>query len=328
MEEELKCLKEITKQRNQAKDIAEEKKIFRELNETSKPIVKIRKNGEPIYIETPKTYQAKQFMEIYIALQNNVLSKSERIELLLKLQETLEHFKETDLTKPLIDLIIRELTMLNVRLNNNQLQMLRKRIEIEFQWILRQPDINPAIAKKSNAVNFFKCYNCRRLKSLNKFVIKLNLTTTTSCKGCRHLRRITIEQINLTPHENMLKSIKANEAQMFSSLAFFLSAEDIYYLVNIIWKAKSAISESKDIILLRLVRWYNEKDWSPSNTILLTIEEAYIHSKIRDVNKVYTTKFINEIRLKHMIAKKYFKGLTTKTVEFDRNNEISKYNSK
>lgn len=331
--EKLACLREIEKRRNQAKEIAEDKKILRQLNDISKPFEKVRKNGDSIYIETPETYQAHQFMNLYVALKKDVTSKSERIELLHNLQETLERFKEIDLTKPLIDLITRELTMLNVvQLNNNQLKILRKRIELEFLLILKQPDINPAIsrtvAKATVCPN--KCYSCRRLQFSNKFVILSYLTNPTICMDCKHLNRITIEKINLLPYKNIMKNIKATEAKLCvkSSLAFFLKAEDIYYLVTIIWKAKSAISESKDIMLLRLVRWNNEKDWSPSNTILLTVYEAYVHSKIHDINKVYSIQFIDQIHQKHVIANKYFKYLTKKTAELDRNNQISKYNNK
>lgn len=328
LEEELKCLNEIIKRRNKSKKIADEKKIFRQLNEISKPIIMTRKNGKKISIETPETYQAQKFKEFYIALKRNDLSKDDRVKLILKLKETLDIFEEVDLTKPIIDLLNRELIMLNViQLNNDQLKILRKRIEISFQFILKQPEINPAITRSKKPLNLFKCYNCRKLKSLNKFKVQLDLKNTTKCKDCRHLYRITVEQINLSPHEDILKNIKITEAQLCakSSLAFFLSAEDIYYLVTIIWKGKSAISESKDIIQLRLVRWYNEKDWSPSNTILLTIEEAYVHSKIRNLNQKYTSTFIEGISLKHMTAKKYFKGITEKTMECDRNVEILKH---
>lgn len=330
--EKLTCLREIVKRKNQAKEIAEDKNILRQLNEIAKPFKKIRKNGESIYVETPETYQAQQFVDLYVALNKEVSSKSERIELLLKLRDILERFKEIDLTKPLMDLITRELTMLNVvKLNNEQLKILRKRIELEFRLILKQPDINPAISRTASkaAVCLKKCYSCRRLKSKNKFVILSYLANPTVCMNCKHLDRITTEQINLMPYENILKNIIATEAKMCvkSSFAFFLKAEDIYYLVTMIWKAKSAISESKDIILLRLVRWHNDKDWSPLNTILLTVNEAYVHSKIQDLNKEYSIQFIDQIHQKHMIANKYFKCLTKKTVELDRNNLISKYNS-
>lgn len=323
------CLKQITKYRNQANEIAKEKKIFRQLNEISKPIIMTRSNGEKMYIETLETNQAKQFMELFVSLKRNDLNKIERIQLLEKFIKTLECFKETDLTKPIIKLLSRELTMLKViQLNDDQLQILRKRIEIGIQWILKQPEINPAISRASYSKNFIKCYKCKQLKSLNKYVVRSNLSKMTTCKDCQHLYRITTNQIDLTPYEDMLKSIKAIETQLCArrSLVYILNTEDIYYLVTIIWKGKSAISECKDIIQLRLVRWHNKQDWSPSNTILLTIEEAYHHSKIHNINKYYSSTFINGVHLKHMIAKKYFKDLTKKTMECDRSIKRQKYN--
>lgn len=323
LKEELECFKEINKQRNQVNEIAKDKKTIEKLYKISKPIKLTRSNGETIFIKTPETYQANQFMELYIGLKRNDMNKDERTKLLLKLQETLEPFKETDLIKPIINLLTRELTMLNViQIEDDKLKVLRKRLEISFQRILKQPEINPAIKSKiSNPTNFIKCYNCRKLKALNRFVMKLNLTKSATCKDCNHLYRITIDQIILTPHENILKNIKTTEAQLCTktSLAFFLNVEDIYYLVTIIWKAKSAISDCNDIIQLRLVRWNKELEWSPSNTILLSIEEAYFHSKIRDLNKTYSSTFIDSINFKHMVAKKYFKGLIEKAEECDRN---------
>lgn len=323
------CLKQITKYRNQANEIAKEKRIFRQLNEISKPVIMTRSNGEKMYIETLETNQAKQFMELFVSLKRNDLNKIARIQLLEKFIKTLECFKETDLTKPIIKLLSRELTMLKViQLNDDQLQILRKRIEIGIQWILKQPEINPAILRTSNSTHFITCYKCKQLKSLNRFVVRSSLSEMTTCKDCKHLCRITTNQIDLTPYEDMLKNIKVTEAQLCArrSLVYILNTEDIYYLVTIIWKGKSAISECKDTIQLRLVRWYNKQDWSPSNTILLTIEEAYHHSKIHNINKYYSSTCINDVRLKHMIAKKYFKDLTKKTMECDRTIKRQKYN--
>lgn len=317
LKEELKCLKEINKQRNKEKEIQNEKKICKQLNEISKPITMIGAKGKTIFIETPEILQAQQFMELYINLKRNDLSKNERIKLLLKLQDILGKFKETDLTKPILRLIKRELTLLNiVQLNNNQLKVLRKRIQIVFQWILKQPEINPAVAKTFKPINVFKCYNCRKLKPLHKFVIKLDLIKKTICKDCTHLQRITTNQINLIPHEQMMKNIKETEAQLSAKSIFTcLRVEDIYYLVTFIWKGKSAISESKDITQLRLVRWKNNLTWSPMNTILLTIEEAYFHSKISNIKTIYPRHFIDKINFKHMLARRYFNGLTENLIE-------------
>jgi len=149
LKKKLECFKEITKQRNLVNEIAKEKKMVGQLYKISKPIIMTRSNGETISIKTPKTYQAKQLMELFIDLKRNDLSKDERTKVLLKLQETLELFKEIDLTKQTINLLTRELTMLNViQIEDDKLKILRKRIEISFLRILKQPEINPAITSK------------------------------------------------------------------------------------------------------------------------------------------------------------------------------------
>jgi len=322
------CLREITTRRHRAKQIANENKWFNLLNDISEPISMTSSNGKIISIETPETYQAKQLTGLFTTLRRNDLNKTERTEFLQDLKEVLGYFKKTNLMKPIVSLIDRELILLNViQLNDGQLKTLRKRIEILFLCVIMNPDINPALKRTPKHVKLVKCYNCRRLKSLNMFRVVSNLKKMAICNGCRHLHRITTERISLAPHENILQNIKINEMKLGaeSSIAFILSAEDIYYLVTVIWKAKSAISESNDIVRLRLVRWCKELDWSPSNTILLTIEEAFVHSKVYNLNRTYTSTFIDGVRLKHMIAKKYFKDLMDKALKCDHEMERREY---
>ncbi|XP_026821928.1 IQ and ubiquitin-like domain-containing protein [Rhopalosiphum maidis] len=330
LKKKLECYNEINKHRNQVKEIVKDKKIFQQLNKISKPIIITRSTGETISIETPETDHAKQLMKLYKDLKRNDLSKDERTKLLLSLRETLELFKEIDLTKPVIDLLNRELTMINIiQVKDDKLTILRKRIEISMQSILKKPEINPAITSKIlKPVNYIKCHSCCKLKPLNRFVMKLNLTKPKKCKDCNNLYRLTIAPKNLTPHENILKNIKATEAQLCSKtcLVSLLNAEDIYYLVTNIWKGKSAISDCNDIIQLRLVRWNKELEWSPSNTILLSIEEANSHSKISNLSKMYSSTLIDSIHFKHMVAKKHYKGLIKKADERDRIIKIRNHN--
>lgn len=321
LREELKCLKEITKHRNQAKKITKEKQFLTQLNDISKPISIVRENKDPIYVEVPEMYIAKQFLEFYTTLKRRDLSRTERTEFLHKLKETLECSSEIELTQYTIHLLNRELTLINiVKLNDGQLEPLRKRIETNVQLITKQPEINPAVALGRKPTFLIKCYNCRKLKSLNRFKMKLDLTNTTICKDCKHLHNITIKQINLMPYEDIFRTIRANEARLKanSNITFFLNTEDIYYLVEIIWKGKSAISESKDITQLQLIRWIHNLNWSPSNTLLLTIEEAVVHSSINDISKVYTSTFIDKVHLRQMAARNYFKGLSEKAVDCNR----------
>lgn len=322
------CLREIAKRRCRAKRMANENKWFHLLNDVSKPISMTRSNGKTMSYETPETYQAKQLTGLFTALRRDDLNKNERIAFLGDLKKALGCLTKTTLTEPIVGLIDRELTLLNVvGLGDGQLVTLRKRTEILFLCMIMKPDINPALKRTPKNVKLVKCHNCGRLKPLHMFATVSNLKNMATCNGCRHLHRITTERISLAPHEVMLQNIRVNETKLGteSSIAFVLSAEDIHYLVTVVWKAKSAISESSDMVQLRLVRWCKKLDWSPSNTILLTIEEAFIHSRVYDLNRTYTSTFIDGIRFKHMIAKKYFKRLMDKALKCDREMERREY---
>lgn len=190
LDEKMKSLRKIFNHKNHVNIIAKEEKIFSELNEISKPIIKTRKDGKTILIETSEIRKAQKFMELYITLKRKDLSKNERIEFILKLKHVLESIEELDMTKIIINLLNRELIMLEeVQLTNDQIKILRKRIEIELLKIMKQPEINPAIKRilKTNPVNIYKCYNCKNLESLKRFVIDFKLPKITTCKYCKYI---------------------------------------------------------------------------------------------------------------------------------------------
>jgi len=62
-------------------------------------------------------------------------------------------------------------------------------------------------------IDSMKCYNCRKLKTLNRSAMKFNLTKSATCKDYNHLYRMTIDQIVVTPHENIFTNIETTEAQ-------------------------------------------------------------------------------------------------------------------
>ncbi|XP_050532482.1 IQ and ubiquitin-like domain-containing protein [Daktulosphaira vitifoliae] len=323
LDKELECLKEITKHRNRLNAISKERKILKLLDQITKPVtITPKSNGYVISIDNPIKCQGKQLNKYYIALKSNHQSKNDRIKLLLELIEILKKYKEPGITSPLINLLNKELDMLDLlQLKKCELQNLRKLIEVTFRSILLKPEINPAITLQKKIPKHFNCFNCRNLKQLEKFTINLNLKSFTMCKDCNHLKRIAIDRISLLPYDIMLKDLKMNEAKLCtkSSIVFLLSTEDVYYLATVIWKGKSAISESNNLLNLRLTRWCSNHDWSPSNTILLTIREAYDHLKINDLKKIYTSSFIEKVNINHITAKKYFKNLKLKSIKLDQN---------
>ncbi len=53
-----------------------------------------------------------------------------------------------------------------------------------------------------------------------------------------------------------------------------------------IWTGQSILSACADIFQLHFVRWNKEEEWTPWNTILLTLEEAESHLKLKNLELV------------------------------------------
>lgn len=92
-----------------------------------------------------------------------------------------------------------------------------------------------------------------------------------------------------------------------SVIAFIMQKHDMYHLVNNIWHGHSAISENADLFLLRIVRYNMNEEWSPWNCILLTEEEAAVHSRIENLADIYSKSLIERVLLAHQLAKNQFK---------------------
>jgi len=48
-----------------------------------------------------------------------------------------------------------------------------------------------------------------------------------------------------------------------------------------IWTGQSILSACTDIYQLHFIRWNKEEEWTPWNTLLLTLDEAESHLKLR-----------------------------------------------
>lgn len=107
----------------------------------------------------------------------------------------------------------------------------------------------------------------------------------------------------------ILNCVRAEEKRRgsASALAFMMQEQDIYHLVNNIWQGKSAISENRDLFILRMVRYQKDVEWAPWNCILLTKDEADIHYYINDLTTIYSKHLIRQIDLRHQVAKNHFK---------------------
>ena len=132
----------------------------------------------------------------------------------------------------------------------------------------------------------------------------------------------------------MLSKIQEDE-QLYGSdsrICYLLTDRDIQYIFETIWNSQSILSATNDIYQLEFVRWNKEEEWTPWNTILLTIDEAESHLKLTSLELVkeieifidafklllnfiypfkqsYGEPFIKKIKQKHAMARNYFSKL-------------------
>ncbi len=71
-----------------------------------------------------------------------------------------------------------------------------------------------------------------------------------------------------------------------SRICFLLTDRDIQYMFESIWNSQSILSASTDIYQLHFVRWKVGEEWAPWNTVLLTLEEAEAHLKLKNLELV------------------------------------------
>lgn len=53
-----------------------------------------------------------------------------------------------------------------------------------------------------------------------------------------------------------------------------------------IWNSQSILSANNDIYQLHFVRWKKDEEWTPWNCILLTLDEAESHLKLKNLEAV------------------------------------------
>ncbi|CAF0920169.1 unnamed protein product, partial [Brachionus calyciflorus] len=109
----------------------------------------------------------------------------------------------------------------------------------------------------------------------------------------------------------MLARIQHDEQEYspYSRMCFLLTDRDIQYMFETIWNSQSILSSNEDIYQLHFVRWKKDEEWTPWNTILLTLDEAESHLKLTNLELSYGEQFTKKIKQKHVMARNYFSRL-------------------
>lgn len=102
-------------------------------------------DGDIIEVETPFTKRAEELVELYNGLCLTNLSKLQRVDVLLHVKYTVKEF-DCDLTRNIVELILREEDLIRRGRSDKSLEGLRKRLSNLFLQFIDVPEFNPEAA--------------------------------------------------------------------------------------------------------------------------------------------------------------------------------------
>lgn len=120
------------------------------------------------------------------------------------------------------------------------------------------------------------------------------------------------KRIDVAPYRRMLKALRRDEMQRaaYESECFLMQPTEVYRLVSVVWRERSAVGESCQLDGLRLVRWRGDEPWSPWNSVLLTRAEAEAHGRLDgDPADCYDERFVRRVANGHTAARLRFGNL-------------------
>lgn len=333
LNKEVKLIENIEKHRIIAKKESLKKERIRFLERSARPITFKSRRGEMISIDDRDTQKAREFKEIYSALINSNLQSNDRMDILLTVKELIiSQFIEFEYADYLISLINREIDLLSLGMKLKDLSSLHKRIEQLFMHALEQKEFNPKAAKykrpnlPKQVHELYRCIHCTKLLPASKFPVHVRMKNYTECTSCNWLQNISHQRKDMSPYLKLLKQVQSSEMEKccFTAVCFIFQPIGMAFLTNIIWHGHSAISECNDLSKLQHVRWESQAEWAPWNTILLTDQEAKCHTSISNVFEFYDSRFIENIRQKHIRARKELEPLLKMDHEIRINGDWSK----
>ncbi|XP_022248708.1 IQ and ubiquitin-like domain-containing protein [Limulus polyphemus] len=273
-----------------------------------------------VEVDTVGTLKAGELRDMNYNLSLHHLTRDERMAVLLSLKHTIKE-QDCQLTRELTTLVDRELDLLVRGTDKKYLTGLRQCIMDLFWQYARQPAFNPEVAllqKLSSAPANVpqRLAHCRYCDT--HYLIPnegsgdvARQILTWKCTRCRDLENEGWRRREGRVFLQMLKEVWDKERQSGSTtgLVFLLNEGEIRYLVEKIWKGKSALSGSTNLFDLVFLRWNKEYEWTPWNCILMNRQEARNHCALNSVSQHYSSTFIQQVQQKHIAAKSYFSSL-------------------
>ncbi|XP_048405532.1 IQ and ubiquitin-like domain-containing protein isoform X2 [Stegostoma tigrinum] len=315
LEQEAQLIASISRHKIDAAKETGPKLIQNLLNKCADPIRWKAYDGRVTEMDTPFTIRARELRDIYNSINMKYLTQDERLDALLTLKHTVKEH-DCKLTQEIVELIDREADLLMRQVKESYLEGLRQRISTLFLQYIKTPTFNPEIARFLKVPqdpmqlrkNIYFCSSCGSYLPSTEFPLSLTSQTLKICRQCYKLNNEARRREESSLYKTMLKRLRKSEANFEdgSQLAFLLQEQDMKHLVDSIWGTQSALSASKNLKDLTMIRWDKRFEWSPWNCILLTEEEAVAHLKLNNIEKDYEATFVRKIKHRHTLGKTYF----------------------
>ncbi|XP_038220643.1 IQ and ubiquitin-like domain-containing protein [Zerene cesonia] len=303
--------------------VKEDSKKIREkkfLEEISKPFAWYGRDGKLITMDTIETQKARKLKELYNSFLRDDMQTNERIEILVDMKFALQDFRH-HLAEEIITLLDRECDLLVRRCDNHQLEFLRRRITASLFQLIKTSELNSGVTKCNDIREFreiqndrlYFCEMCHQVKLYKDFPLNAKISGFLVCTSCSWKDVNERIWVDMTPYKFILRAVQRDERRRkcWGSLAFVLQEKDIFFIVEKLWHAHSAISECGDLSELRLCRWHVNEDWSPWNCFLVTLQEMKAHLKLDNPEEVYDEELVQKVANKHKLAKANFEQLMT-----------------
>ncbi|XP_025198962.1 IQ and ubiquitin-like domain-containing protein [Melanaphis sacchari] len=315
LKKEIKFLLEMEKQRSDLKYELTKHDDVTFLNKTSKPKMFKNRAGKLLTVDTVGNQKARALKELYakIVIPREGVDRAEALdELHAAVSESCYKYKEH-----LLAAVAVEKGLVNMGADAASLRSARSRVEQMFRHYIRQPDVNPEADSyyrptEKRLLNVYTCIRCKRNLAATDFSLESRVNRTNVCASCEWTEQVGHKRIDMAPYRRMLKALRHDEMQMaaYGSECFLMQPTEVYRLVSIVWREKSAVSESGQLNSLRLVRWRRHEPWSPWNCVLLTRSEAEVHCRLDgDPADCYDEQFVRSVTNKHLMARLQFSNL-------------------
>ncbi|XP_025408829.1 IQ and ubiquitin-like domain-containing protein [Sipha flava] len=321
LKNEIKFLLEMEKQRLELKYELNKHDDLTFLNKTSKPRMFKTRAGKLLTVDTVGNQKARVLRDIYVELQATaaeepVCGPDRRAAVLGRLRATVaaSEYKYKD---DLLAAVTMETDMTAMRAGERNVRGARSRIEQLFRHFIRQPDVNPETdayyrPSERRVLNVYTCIRCKRNLAATDFSLESRVNRTNVCANCEWTEQVGHKRIDMAPYRRMLKALRRDEMQVaaYGSECFLMQPTEVYRLVSIVWKERSAIGDRGHLNGLRLVRWRQNEAWSPWNCVLLTRAEAEAHCRLDgDPADCYDPRFVQWVATRHMMARLQFANL-------------------